>query len=344
MNGNGIQPPYNGHNTGAFLNVSNNHVYTGTVTLNTNATIGVTSGILSFAPASTATSAAFAVPAVGGTATIAVLSTTGFSLGQSIYLTDGTHTISATITAISGTTGLTIQTAAILAGNIGDTMASGAGVAAGIIDGGTAGTAYSLTKEGAGTLVLANPDAYQGNHLRHHRRPGSRKQRRPRLAPPPPLSMTGPTRIASPHRQQRLDHARRQHPLSVRHRHRHHRRHRRRPAQRRRRQHLAGQDLTLSSVQNFSSATSPAGVVAIYVDPGDTLTLSDTIAEGLPPIPGNGQAPSARRPASGLAEVGTGTLVLAGNEYLHRRDLCRLYLRQRQRHRRRRRRPARRHH
>ncbi len=67
-------------------------------------------------------------------------------------------------------------------------------------------------------------------------------------------------------------------------------------------------------MENFSSATSPAGVVAIHVDPGDRLTLPNTIAEGLPPIPPGGAPTTVGTPASsGLAEVGTGTLVLAGN-------------------------------
>src|ERR1019366_6882164 len=61
---------------------------------------------------------------------------------------------------------------------------------------------------------------------------------------------------------------------------------------------------------NFSLPTQPAGVVAVYVNPATTLTISGTIAEALPPTPANGQADTGTAPASGLAEVGTGTLVL----------------------------------
>src|SRR5262249_47596420 len=36
LHGNGIQPPFNGHNTGALRNISNFNTYTGTLTLATN--------------------------------------------------------------------------------------------------------------------------------------------------------------------------------------------------------------------------------------------------------------------------------------------------------------------
>src|SRR5439155_15724665 len=42
LNGHGIV--FNGHNTGALRNVSNNNTYTGTITLNSNSTIGVDTG------------------------------------------------------------------------------------------------------------------------------------------------------------------------------------------------------------------------------------------------------------------------------------------------------------
>ena len=42
LNGNGIE--FDGHNTGALQNISNNNTYTGTLTLNTDSTIGVDSG------------------------------------------------------------------------------------------------------------------------------------------------------------------------------------------------------------------------------------------------------------------------------------------------------------
>jgi autotransporter-associated beta strand protein len=54
LNGNGIQPPFGGHYTGALVNVSNTNVYTGTITLASNSTIGVTAGQLTIAPASPA--------------------------------------------------------------------------------------------------------------------------------------------------------------------------------------------------------------------------------------------------------------------------------------------------
>src|SRR5262249_43354775 len=44
LNGNGIQPPFNGHNTGALRNISNNNTFTGTLILNTNTTVGDDSG------------------------------------------------------------------------------------------------------------------------------------------------------------------------------------------------------------------------------------------------------------------------------------------------------------
>ena len=45
-NGYGRHPPpgLNGHNTGALRNISGNNTFTGTLTLNTNSTIGVDSG------------------------------------------------------------------------------------------------------------------------------------------------------------------------------------------------------------------------------------------------------------------------------------------------------------
>ena len=97
VNGNGIQPPFDGHYTGAIDNVSNSNTYTGTITLNTNSTIGVTAGQLTIASAD-------------------------------VY---------------------------------------------GIVDGGTAATAYSLDKEGNGTLVLAGPGQLSGRDHRHGRPLGS---------------------------------------------------------------------------------------------------------------------------------------------------------------------------
>lgn len=44
LNGNGIQPNYSGHFTGALRSLTNDNTYTGTVTLNTNSTIGVDAG------------------------------------------------------------------------------------------------------------------------------------------------------------------------------------------------------------------------------------------------------------------------------------------------------------
>src|SRR5207247_3185044 len=44
LNGNGIQPPFNGHNTGALRNISGNNTYTGPLTLATDSTIGVDTG------------------------------------------------------------------------------------------------------------------------------------------------------------------------------------------------------------------------------------------------------------------------------------------------------------
>ncbi len=51
LNGNGIQPPSNGHYTGAIDNVSNANTYTGTITLNSNSTIGILAGQLTIASA-----------------------------------------------------------------------------------------------------------------------------------------------------------------------------------------------------------------------------------------------------------------------------------------------------
>ena len=48
--------------------------------------------------------------------------------------------------------------------------------------------------------------------------------------------------------------------------------------------------ITLASVPAYSTTSSPEGVVAVYVDPGNTLTLSNNINEG-PPI----AAPRAER-------------------------------------------------
>jgi autotransporter-associated beta strand protein len=44
LNGHGVAPGFNGHNSGALRNVSGTNTYTGTLTLNTDATIGVDSG------------------------------------------------------------------------------------------------------------------------------------------------------------------------------------------------------------------------------------------------------------------------------------------------------------
>src|SRR5208337_1716968 len=53
LNGNGIQPPFDGHYTGALENISNSNTYFGTLTLNSNSTIGVTAGQLTIASATT---------------------------------------------------------------------------------------------------------------------------------------------------------------------------------------------------------------------------------------------------------------------------------------------------
>src|SRR5262249_25492484 len=44
LQGDGVQPPFNGHNTGALRNTSSPNTYTGQLTLGTNVTIGVDSG------------------------------------------------------------------------------------------------------------------------------------------------------------------------------------------------------------------------------------------------------------------------------------------------------------
>ena len=44
LNGNGVAPGLNGHNSGALRNISGNNTYTGTLTLANNATVGVDSG------------------------------------------------------------------------------------------------------------------------------------------------------------------------------------------------------------------------------------------------------------------------------------------------------------
>jgi autotransporter-associated beta strand protein len=44
LNGDGIQPPFNGHNTGALRNASGSNDFTGTLVLNTNVTVGVDTG------------------------------------------------------------------------------------------------------------------------------------------------------------------------------------------------------------------------------------------------------------------------------------------------------------
>ena len=63
-------------------------------------------------------------------------------------------------------------------------------------------------------------------------------------------------------------------------------------------------------------------MVPIYVEDNTTLTITGTIQDGLPPTPTNGQtdsdSTSGTPPASGLAEVGLGTLALdpaTGNFY-----------------------------
>lgn len=237
LNGNGIQPPTNGHNSGALVNVSNNHTYAGTITLNTNSTIGVASGTLAIDPTS------------------------------------------------------------------GD----------GIIDGGSAATAYSLTKEGAGTLVLDSPDTYQGDtyvttgvlELENNNALGSGTAtivddgaQLELQAPTGSSSLTIPVSdtlyisgigtgttgaTAGALRNQGGNNS------------------------------WLGQ-IFLASVPNFSSATTPEGVIAMYVAQNTVLTLPNTIAEGLPPIPAGGPPTTVNEPASsGLAEVGLGTLVLAGD-------------------------------
>ena len=46
LNGNGILPPFDGHYSGALVNISNSNTYTGTITLGSNSTIGAIAGQL----------------------------------------------------------------------------------------------------------------------------------------------------------------------------------------------------------------------------------------------------------------------------------------------------------
>ena len=46
LNGDGVEPASNGHNTGALVNDSSTNTYNGTLTLNTNSTIGVAAGLI----------------------------------------------------------------------------------------------------------------------------------------------------------------------------------------------------------------------------------------------------------------------------------------------------------
>ena len=243
LNGDGMQPSITGHNTGALVVDSATHTYNGTITLNSNATIGV---------------------AAGGK--LVINTSPGF----------------------------------------------------GIIDGGV-GFAYSLTKEGDGILALAAPDTYQGNTyvnsgiltVQNSMALGASTsktvvtdgvQLQLEAITATPLTISNTLYLSGVGTD-----------ITV--------------AKAGALRNVAGNniwsgDIFLSTLPDFNSATSPAGVVAIYVDPGDRLTIKGTIREGLPPTPTNGQvnssSPSGTPPASGLAEVGLGTLALApvaGNFY-----------------------------
>lgn len=78
--------------------------------------------------AATGTTATFVVPSIGNSVAVNVGSTAGFANGQSVLITDGAHTIRATVTVNSGTN-MTVQTTAILLGSAGDTMALRAALA-----------------------------------------------------------------------------------------------------------------------------------------------------------------------------------------------------------------------
>jgi autotransporter-associated beta strand protein len=225
LNGNGILPPYNGHYTGALVNVSNANTYTGTITLNTSSTIGVQAG------------------------------------------------------------SLTINSANPL----------------GITDN---GAGYSLDKEGSGTLFLLSPDNYGGGTTItagaiNIQTPlalgtgtstvvsdGAQLQLQQSAGSPSGLNVTGETLYLSGSGLATDGVLR----------------------------NVVGNNtwagnVILTSLPNFTPASSPQGVVAIYVDPNNTLTLAGVVSEGAPPQPAN--VPATTVPASGLAEIGLGTLVLA---------------------------------
>ena len=228
LNGNGILPPYNGHYTGALVNVSNFNTYTGTITLNTNSTIGVQAGQLTIA------------------------SVNPF----------------------------------------------------GIVDGGTPTTAYSLDKEGGAQLVLASPDSYQGNttistgilDIENASALGMGTTTTVGDTAQLQLQQTGNTPLVITNQTLLLTGTGITDDGAL--------------------KNVAGNNtwagpIGLTAVPAFSTASSPEGVVAIYVDAGNSLTLSGVISEVAPAQPAG--LPATTAPASGLADIGAGTLILAAN-------------------------------
>ena len=227
LNGNGILPPYNGHYTGALVNVSNFNTFTGTITLNTNASIGVQAGQL-------------------------------------------------TIASVN---------------------------AFGIVDGGTPTTAYALDKEGVGPLVLASPDSYQGGttvsagivNVQNSTALGAASTTTVSDGAQVQLDQTGATALVVANQTLSLTGDGVNNDGALR--------------------NVAGNNtwaggIVLTTTPQFSPSASPQGVVAFYVAPSTTLTLSGSISEGAPPQPTG--LPATNPPASGLAQIGGGTLVLAG--------------------------------
>lgn len=82
----------------------------------------------SFIPLATKTSASFTIPASGGTVAIAIVASGWPSLGQTLFIYDGTSRLFAEVTTVTSTTALTVTNRGYLGSAVSGTMGSGASV------------------------------------------------------------------------------------------------------------------------------------------------------------------------------------------------------------------------
>jgi large repetitive protein len=327
LNGNGIQPPYNGHFTGALVNVSNFNTYTGTITLNTNSTIGVTAGQLTI---SSATTNGIVDGGNGyslnkeGNGTLDLASPDTYSGGTSVTAgalqIQNSQALGPVSSFTTVTDGAQLQLQASAAPTLTSaTLTSGGSLALNIpyyyvVTAVNATGDESVLSNQLSAMPLAS--GTQAVTLTWSPVEGAVSYRVYRSMTSGKFTNTLLTTVAAPGFTDLGLSTMPGTPLGL-----------------NVGQHLylggagilndgalrnvAGNNtwsgaITLAAAPNFSPASSTAGVVAIYVESSSTLTFAGHVNEGPPPAQSSAPAPVGTA-STGLTEIGAGTLILANS-------------------------------